>query len=268
MIVIGERINATRKAIRQAITARDADHIRHELVSQIAAGATFIDLNAGTGVGGVDEEVEDMRWLVDLALEVTEKPLAIDSADPVVLTRAAEHLAGRRSWMLNSVHGDSAELNTLLTLAAEHDADVIALGMDADGIPSEAAPRVAICRRIAEISERVGLAQKKLYFDPLVLPLSADVRNGAVTLETLDRIRAELPETRTVVGLSNISYGLPERGLVNAEFLVAALSHGLDAAICDPTRPTLRRAILAGELVAGRDRYCRKFTRAVRQGML
>lgn len=268
MIIIGERINATRTAIRQAIATRDVGVLRGEITRQADAGARFIDLNTGTGLGGADQESDDMLWLVDLALETTDKALAIDSADPDVIARTAEHLAGRRAWMLNSVKGDTDALDTLLSLAADHDADVVALGMDGDGIPAEAAARVVICERIAGRAESVGLAAKKLYFDPLVMPLSADVKNGAITLDTLRGIRAALPEARTVVGLSNISHGLPKRGLINAEFLAAALSHGLDAALCDPTRPALQRAILLGELVAGKDRYCRKFTRAVRQQRL
>jgi 5-methyltetrahydrofolate corrinoid/iron sulfur protein methyltransferase len=266
LIIIGERINATRKSIREAITSRNKDIIAKEIRKQDEAGADYIDLNAGTGIGATEDEIEHMRWLVDIALEETEKKLAVDSADPVVLTHTATYLDTRRPWLLNSVKSDPGVLDTLLLLAAKHNVPVIALAMDKDGIPYEASKRIEILHSIAEAAEAAGVSQDKIFFDPLVMPISADVTQGPVTMQTLEGIKKHFPAAKTTMGLSNASHGLPERARINRAFLIAAISHGLDSVICDPLNRELRNSILLGELVSGKDRYCRKFTRAVRKG--
>jgi len=268
VIIIGEKVNASRKVIRQAIADRDQKIIERAILAQDAAGAHYIDLNAGTGTGDADQEAADLEWLVDVALSCTEKKLALDAADPRVLQRAAAHLAGRRPWLLNSISGEGAKLDALVPLAAEHEVPVIALAMDDSGIPSDVDGRIAACDRILEAAAAAGIAAERIYLDPLSMPISADISHGQVTLETLRRISERAREAKTTVGLSNVSFGLPCRSLINATFLVAALSHGLDSAICDPTDPEVRRAITLGELVAGRDRHCRRYTREVRKGSL
>jgi len=266
MIVVGERINATRKSIREAIRSRDRETIQREIIIQDRAGAHFIDLNAGTGSGEINQEADDLRWLIDVALESTDKNLTLDTADPAVMRRAAKHVAGRRPWLLNSVKGSALVMEPLLVLAVEHDAPIVALAMNAMGIPGDSDQRIAICEKIFEEARHVGIPEKNLFFDPLVLPLSADISQGRVTLETLRGIKERFPRSKTTLGLSNISYGLPQRSKINRSFVIAAISHGLDAAICDPTNSELRQSILLGELIAGRDRHCRRFTRAARKG--
>jgi len=268
VILIGEKINASRKSIRTAIGDRDAGSIEQVIRAQDEAGADYIDLNAGTGSGDRDQEAKDLVWLVDVALGCTEKKLALDSSDPTVLRRAADHLADRRAWMLNSINGEQDHLDDLLPTAAEHAVPVIALAMDERGIPREPSVRVAICERILEAATAAGVDPEQLFFDPLVLPVSTDVTQGRVTLATLRALKQRVGQAKTTLGLSNVSYGLPRRPLINQAFLIAALSHGLDSAICDPTDPAIRQAILLGSLLTGRDRYCRRFTRAVRHGTL
>jgi 5-methyltetrahydrofolate--homocysteine methyltransferase len=268
VIIIGEKINASRKVIRQAIADRDEQIIKRAILAQDEAGAHYIDLNAGTGAGDTDQETADLEWLVDIALACTQKKLALDASDPRVLQRAAAHLDGRRPWLLNSISGEAAKLDTLVPLAAEHEVPVISLAMDDSGIPSDVDGRLMACDRILEAVAAAGIATERLYFDPLSMPISAGISHGQVTLETLRRIRERVPEAKTTVGLSNISFGLPRRSLINSTFLVAALSHGLDSAICDPTDPEVHKALVLGELVAGRDRHCRRYTREIRKGTL
>ena len=268
MILIGEKINASCKSIRTAIGDRDAGSIEQVIRAQDEAGADYIDLNAGTGRGNRDQEADDLVWLVDVALGCTEKKLALDSSDSAVLRRAADHLADRRAWMLNSINGEQDRLDELLPTVAEHAVPVIALAMDESGIPGEPAVRIAICERILEAATATGVDPEQLFFDPLVLPLSTNVTHGRVTLATLRALKERLGQAKTTLGLSNISHGLPRRPLINQAFLIAALSHGLDSAICDPTDPAIRQAVLLGNLLAGRDRYCRRFTRAVRHGTI
>ncbi len=268
MIIIGERVNATRKIIRTAIQDKDRSAIAAEIISQDRAGADYIDLNAGTGSGDTDQEKNDLCWLIDIALECTEKKLVLDAAGPEVLQHAASHLNNRRAWMLNSINGElEGSALAVIDLASEFQAPLIALAMDQDGIPSETERRIAICETITEAAERRGLDQELLFFDPLVLPVSTDVSQAMVTFKTIEGIKRRIPAAKTTLGLSNISYGLKKRTTINAAFLTVAICCGLFSAICDPDRGEIRRAIVLGELLAGRDRFCRKFSRAYREGL-
>ena len=264
MIIIGERVNATRKSIREAIQSKDSQKIKSEITQQDSAGADYIDLNASTGTGSLDQEIDDLRWLIDVALDCTEKNLAIDSADLLVMKKAAEHLAGERPWLLNSIKGSPAVMDALLPLAATYNTPVIALAMDNTGIPKDAHQRMDVCREIFETASKAGILEENIFFDPLVLPLSADTTQGTVTLETLRGIKELFTKAKTTMGLSNISHGLPKRTLINQSFFITAISYGLDSVICDPTDRKIREATLLGELISGKDRHCRRFTRAVR----
>lgn len=267
MIVIGERVNATRSIVRNAIGERDAAAIRDEIEKQDNADATYIDLNAGTGQGDMEREKVDLRWLIDVALDCTEKKFSLDSADPAVLADAAEHLAGRREWMLNSVKYSDERLNAGLALASEHNIPIIALVMDEVGIPTGTERRVEIAKLIADSADKAGVPHKHLFFDPLVFPVSSDITQGMVTLNTLSGIKAALPEAKSTMGLSNFSHGLQKRAEINRAFLVASISHGLDSVICDPSRKSVRKGLVLGQLISGGDRHCRRFGRAVRQGL-
>ena len=265
MIVIGERINATRKTISRAIQSRNRAVIEAQIEHQDRAGADYIDLNAGMGTGDTRHEVEAMCWLIDIALETTEKQLSIDSANPLIIQKAAEHLDHRRPWLLNSVKKEKHLLEAMLPIAAHHQVPVIALAMDAEEIPEEAGRRVQVCVEIGEEAQKAGVPLDRIYFDPLVMPLSSNHAHGQAALETLQKLKRELPQARTAMGVSNISFGLPQRARINEAFLVAAIAHGLDAALGDPMDEGIRRGLLLGGLIAGQDRYCRRFTRALRK---
>jgi 5-methyltetrahydrofolate--homocysteine methyltransferase len=265
MTIIGERINATRKRISRAIRSRARDVIREEIEIQDQAGAHYIDLNAGTGSTDPDVEAEGMTWLIDVALESTEKRLSIDSADPTVIQAAAAHLADRRPWMINSIKNEAGLLDALLPLAARHQVPAIALAMDGDGIPEGVDQRIASCGEIRKAASAAGVSADQLYFDPLVMPLASDIAHGSTALECLRGLKRAFPDAKTAMGISNISFGLMARPVVDAAFLTAAAASGLDAAICDPVKDGLRKAALLGDLLAGRDRHCRRYTRAMRR---
>ena len=268
MIIIGERVNATRKRIREAIEQKDAAVIRDEIVSQEAAGAHYIDLNAGTGSGDIQQEKDDLCWLIDVALECTEKALVLDAAGPEILQHAAGHLAGRRPWMLNSINGElTGSSKEIIDLASQHQVPLIALAMDKEGIPPQVDKRLAICESILNEAVKRGLPEEFLFFDPLVIPISTDTGQAMVTLRTIQRINELFPAAGTTLGLSNISHGLKKRFLVNGAFLTAAACFGLSSVICDPTQKGIRQSLIMGELLAGKDKYCRKFSRAIRQGL-
>jgi 5-methyltetrahydrofolate--homocysteine methyltransferase len=266
MRIIGERINATRTPIAEAISKHDADHIIHEIQIQAQAGAHYIDLNAGATSGDCNREAQDMHWLIDLALEHCDKKLSLDSSHAEVLADALDYLDGRRPALLNSVSGEPDRLKPLLEPAARHGCEIIALAMGTGGVPKDVAQRMEVCETIQEEAAGLGIPDERLYFDPLVLPLVNDVNGVTMAMATLREIKARYPKAKTTLGMSNVSHGLPSRKLVNQAFAIAALVNGLDSAICDPTDPALRESIVLGTLLAGKDRHCRGYTRRVKKG--
>ncbi|MBN1273781.1 MAG: dihydropteroate synthase [Candidatus Aminicenantes bacterium] len=267
MIIIGEKINATRKSIAKAILSRDEDEIKRQIEAQDAAGASYIDLNAGTGSGDEDKEVEDMKWLLDLALKTTEKNVCIDSANPLIIRKAVEHLDDRRPFLVNSIKYDEKIFDVLFPIITQKKMPFIALAMDEEGIPKDAEARAEVCLKIYEAAKKAGIVEENIFFDTLVMPVSADWGYGCIALDALEIVKKAVPAAKTSMGVSNISFGLKKRFWVNEAFIIAALSRGLDAAICDPTKESTRRAILLGELIAGKDKYCRRYSRALRQGV-
>ena len=268
MIIIGERVNATRKRIRTAIQQKDNDTIKDEITMQDSAGAHYIDLNAGTGSGVIQQEKDDLCWLIDIALECTEKNLVLDAAGPEILKTAAEHLDNRRPWMLNSINGElSSQSMEIIDLASQYQVPLIALTMDKDGIPPETDKRLAICEAILNETEKRGLGEELVYFDPLVIPIATDTNQGLVTFHAIQRINELFPRAKTTLGLTNISHGLKQRHLINGAFLSTAICFGLHSAICDPTQKSIQQSVILGSLLAGKDKHCRKFSRAIRQGL-
>jgi 5-methyltetrahydrofolate--homocysteine methyltransferase len=268
MIIIAEKINATRKSVARALADRDAEAIRRLLMQQAEAGCDYIDLNAGRGVASVDQSIDDMKWLIDLALEATDRPLSLDSPDARVIAAGAAHLGGARPWLLNSINASEESLADMLPVAAGRQAPFIALCMDGHTIADQPEQRVQCAERILERAAALGAKPSAIFFDPLVLPVGNDNQAPNRTLETLRVLKQRVPQAHTIVGLSNVSYGLPVRALINQTFLVGCIFAGVDAAILDPTDRTLRRGLLAAEALAGRDEYCKAYLKAFRAGLL
>jgi len=268
MIVIGERVNATRKTIKNAIESKQADVIKKEIELQDQAGADYIDLNAGTGSGMVQQEKEDLCWLIDIALESSEKNIVLDSASAEVLIHAANYLDNRRPWMINSINGEMLpESMEIIELASTYSVPLIALAMDKDGIPPGTEKRVAICETIiSEVTSR-GVKEEQIYFDPLVIPISTDTSQAMVTFITIQKIMEKFPMAKTTLGLTNISHGFKSRAKVNQAFLTTAICFGLHSAICDPSHKSIQQALVMGTMLAGKDKFCRSFSRAVRKGL-
>lgn len=266
MIVIGEKINATSKRVAEAICNRDAAFIQELARQQDEAGSHFIDVNAGTG-RGAEQEITDLRWAIDAISEATAKPLCLDSSDPQALVAAMGHYRGAEV-MINSVNAEAQRLEPIGRVAAERQAYVIALVMGEGGIPPTAEERLEAGDGIMEHLARLGVGQQQVLFDPLVLPISVDVSQGLVTIKTIERLKERYPAARTVVGLSNVSYGLPQRGLVNRAFLLMAATAGLDAAILDPLDDRMMSMTKVADMLSGNDPACKAYIRAHRRGLL
>jgi 5-methyltetrahydrofolate--homocysteine methyltransferase len=264
MIIIAEKINASRPGIKKIIESRDARTLGSLARKQVQAGANFIDINVGTGSGTGEDEIESMQWAVRVVAEAVEKPLCIDSADAAVLEAGLAAGDGRAA-LINSTKAEDRTLEAVVSLAHRYEAALVALAMDETGIPHTVEGRLAACHRIAESCKAHGVPFEKVYFDPLVIPVSIDATQGMTTLETLGAVKAAFPGARTTLGLSNVSFGLPARSILNAAFLHMALYTGLDAAIMDPLDEALMAAIRAGEALVGRDRHFRRYTRTYRR---
>jgi 5-methyltetrahydrofolate corrinoid/iron sulfur protein methyltransferase len=267
MLVIGEKINASNKAVGEAILNRDTDFIKEIVKAQDTAGADFIDVNAGNGSGEESSGVESMKWLVNTVKAVTGKPLAIDSDDPDII-EAGIGVYSDGDVMINSVTAESARLNSIGPIAAERQSYIVALAMGSEGIPDNVKERLDACETILNTLAGMGVKEEKVFFDPLVLPISVDSQQGKVTLDTIKEIKRRYPETNTVVGLSNISYGLPNRKLLNRAFLLMAAQAGLDAAIMDPLDKKMMSMVSIVKLLSGKESSARAYMRAHRSGRI
>ncbi len=259
MKIIGEKINGTRKSVKEAILNRDAEFIQRLATSQAEAGSTWIDVNAGTPT---EREPDDLVWLVQTVQAVVEKPLCLDSANSAAL--AAALLEVKRPPLINSISGEAARLTGVLPLAAQAQGGIIALAMDDKGIPAEVDGRLAIVRRLIEETRGAGIPDEQVYVDPLVMTIGASGNAARVALGTVRAVKGEFPKVHFTSGLSNVSYGLPVRTLINRAFLTLMLEAGLDSAILDPLDRELRKALLAAEATLGIDRHCLNYTRAFR----
>lgn len=267
MLVIGENINASNSSVAETIASRDKEFIQRLAQAQVTAGADFIDVNAGIGHGCLDEGIAAMEWLVEVIQEAVDKPLVIDSSSADVIKAALGKYHGERP-IINSVTAEPEKLESIGPLAAGHQASLVALAMGTDGIPSSVEERLAACEQIMACLTQFGLAPEQILFDPLVLPIATDTRQGIVTLETLKQIKTCYPAARTIMGLSNISYGLPQRKLVNHGFLQMAACAGLDAVILNPLDTKMMSFVKVADMLIGKDPSCKGYIRAYRKGIL
>lgn len=261
MLIIGERINASRKSIAEAISSKNAAFIQDEAKAQAMAGSDYIDVNAGIFVG---EEAERLKWVIEVVQEATDLPLSIDSPDPAVIQAMLPLV--KKAPMINSITLEPSRLEGILPLVAEYKTRVIALCQSEDTVSDTAQAKVRMAGQLVEKVTAVGVPLDNLYIDPLVYPLATNHLSALATLDAIEHIMKELPGVHTTCGLTNVSYGLPNRRLVNRAFLVAAIARGLDSAIIDPTDKHLYGALKAALMVVGKDEYCMQYITAFREG--
>ncbi len=253
-VIIGERINPTgRKKLAAALVAGNLGLVEQEARNQRNAGAQILDVNVGAP--GVKEEILLPR-AVELVAEVSGLPICIDSASPEALRAALEVYPHKA--LINSVTGEERSLSTVLPFVRDYGAAVIGLTIDDDGIPSTAARRVEVAEKIVETAESLGIPRENVVIDCLVLAVSANPDASLVTLEALRTISGQM-SVSTAMGVSNISFGMPERMVVNSAFLSMAIEAGLSAAIVNPANDSLLYTILSSNLLMGRDEFAANF---------
>jgi 5-methyltetrahydrofolate corrinoid/iron sulfur protein methyltransferase len=261
MLIIAERINASRKSIAQAITAADRAFIQGEAKAQAEAGAHYIDVNAGTFVG---EEAEKLKWIVEAVQEVTDLPLSIDSPDPEVIQTMLPLV--KKTPIINSITLEPSRIEGILPLVVANRTKIIALCQAEHEMAETADDKVRLAGRLVEKLTGAGVPIDNIHIDPLVYPLSTNPQSASATLEAIRGIMKGFPGVHTVCGLTNVSYGLPARKLINRAFLAAAIAMGLDSAIIDPTDKQLYAMLKAATLVVGRDDFCMDYICAFREG--
>ena len=253
-ILIGERINPTgKKRFKQALLENDIGYILQEAVNQQAKGVHVLDVNVG--LPGIDEAQMLTNSVCELQC-VTDLPLQIDSSDPVAMESALRRYNGKA--MINSVNGKEENLNAIFPLVKKYGGFVVALTLDEKGIPSTVDGRMKIARKILLTAALYGINKKDIIFDPLAMTVSADKMSAVTTLETVKKITEQL-SCNTSLGVSNVSFGLPSRDLVNAAFFTTAMENGLSAAIMNPYSERMMEAYYSFNVVKGLDENCMDF---------
>ena len=264
MIIIGEKINATRKPIAAALEARDADHIIATVAEQAAAGADYLDINGGNPAPAV--EVANMQWLADLVQANTDLPLCIDTANPEAMALGLS--LAKAKPIVNSISLETERLAALLPVIKDNDCMVFALCMSDEGTPTGADDRAARAEQLIEELTGAGKAVSEIIIDPCFFPVSAEPASAKYVCEAIAEIKSRFPEVHVGGGVSNASYGLPNRRLLNLGMLAMATYHGMDAALVDPCTPDVVSILRASEVLSGAHEWCANYVAAHRAGKL
>lgn len=263
MIIVGELINSSRKSIKEAIDRADADFIKKIALDQEEAGANYIDVNAGTYVGN---ESEKLKWLVENVQSEVSIPCCIDSPDPKVLEEALKIHKG--TAMINSISLEEDRYQTILPIIAGTDFKIVALCMSSDGMPQTCDERLKIADKLINGLVKNNVAIDNIYVDPLVQPIGTNDSYGIEFLDAVQGIMTNFKGVHTMCGLSNISFGLPERKFINQMFAVMAISRGLDGLIINPLDNAMMGSIITAETLFGKDEYCMNYLQAFRSGLV
>ncbi|MGC2873033.1 homocysteine S-methyltransferase family protein [Ihubacter sp. mB4P-1] len=252
--IIGERINPTgKKKLKEALKNGDMDYVLSQAADQVRDGAEILDVNAG--VPGIDEKKVIVN-IVKALQGITDAPLQIDSNDPEVIEAALRVYSGKA--IVNSVNGEEKSLSAILPIVKKYGAAVVGLTLDEDGIPKTVEKRVEIAERILERALALGIPRRDIYIDCLTLTVSAEQENAANTLKAIRYVKESMG-LKTVLGVSNISFGLPNRSLINHNFLQMALTSGLDLPIMNPGAPDMVRAVDTYRLIMNMDKGARDY---------
>lgn len=265
MQIFGEKINTINKNVASALLNKDCEFFRNLAISQIESGIVdVIDINVGS-----DPEIESeyMKWVVEIVEDVCngKVSISIDSSSPKTIITGIEQLKGKRNNFINSITLEKSRNEDLLPLAKEYGLNVIALPIEGGGIPDTSDKRLALSFKLAELIEKCGIPIDKLYIDCLIEPVSISSNNALISLETLRKIKKNLPQVKTFICLSAVSFGLPSRKLLNRNFLTLLIKEGIDAIILDPLDIDIVSNIHASNLLINKDEYCLKYLNYIKK---
>lgn len=260
MLIIGELINSTRKAIAQAIEHKDKAYLQNLARQQVKAGAHILDINAATS----SDEIESIQWLANIVQEVVNVPLCIDSPSAMAIEAGLSRC--QRPGMVNSISAEQERWEQMLPLIQKYKTKVVALCMQDGGMPETIDDRLEVAEKLVSGLTHAGVATGDIYLDPLIKPLGVDPNFGLQAMETTRLLREKFPKVHVVSGLSNISFGLPERRVINRAFMVMSVAMGMDAFILDPLDQDMMSLLLASNALTGQDEYCMDYIAGVRAG--
>lgn len=260
MIIVGERLNSSRASIHQALSLKDEKYLLNEALKQERAGANYIDLNAATLL---EQEVSRLKWAIPLLQQKLAVPLSLDTPNPEAMEIGLKIHKGKA--LLNSLSGESRRIQSFLPLIKKYQPQVIILCLDDSGIPKSSDQELAIAERMISLLYKEGISVEDIFIDPLVRPVGADLKGGKLFLETLEKIKKNLPEVKTIAGISNVSFGLPRRRLLNRIFLTLAIQKGLDAAILDPLDKEIIASFYSAQALLGKESAMKNYLGYIRQ---
>jgi len=265
MIIIGERINSTRPQVQKAMNARNASYIEAEASRQLKAGSEILDVNCAMGH---ENEVQNIDWTISVIQSMFPGiGICVDSPNYLAIEAALKTYMGKGERFINSITADQKRIDLIIPLALKYRAKVIALAMDENGMPEDVKGRVEIARKIVQRTGKAGLPEEDLFIDPLIRPVSTEPAQAKAFLDSIPRIK-EIGPVRIVCGLSNISFGLPRRSIINSVFLSLAINGGIDACIMDPTDPYVMSSLFASHAILGKDDFCSQYIQTFRDGRL
>ena len=261
MIAVGERINGMFKDVRKAVQKKDPGPVIDLAQKQTEAGAGYLDINVGTAA---EDQLAAMRWLVETVQGACKTPIALDSQKPPVIKAGLEVCDGR-DVMINSVSGDPEKLDVYMPLAVKHNASLVALTMNVEGVPQNVETRVEIAMTIVSKAMEHGMDLPKVFIDPIILPVTVDQKQPKFICDVISQLKIlSDPPPSTIVGLSNISQGTAERPLINRICLVMLQAYGLDAAIIDVLDTEIMDAAITADMLLDKMIYSDSYLRAAR----
>jgi len=264
MVIVGELINTSREDVRLADERKDTEYIQRLAKAQYEAGAHYIDVNCGTQVLS---EPELMQWLVNIVQNTVDCPLCIDSANPIVLDAGLAQIKTGKKPMINSITAEEKTFAAVLPLVKKYNSNIVALCLDDNGMPQTLEDRVVIIDKLVGELMSNGVGGNEIYLDPLVRPVSTDKSAGVEVLKTLVYIREKYPEIHSICGLSNVSFGLPNRKVLNQTFMIQTMAMGMDSYILNPLDRKMMGFIHSSNALLGNDSYCRNYLTAYKNGL-
>lgn len=264
MLIIGELINSTREEVKVALQKKNESIIRRLARKQVEAGAKILDIN--TAISGGKQEIDDMEWTIGVIYDEVGQDirLSIDSPNPDTIVRGLE--LSRARPLVNSINNKSPKKEKLVSLLKEYEADIIGLAMGGSGMPKTSDDRLDEAGWLIGSMQDAGIPLERLYIDPLVMTIGSNQDQALAVIKTVRVIKERWGKqgVKTSVGLSNVSFGLPQRSIINRAFLVMLLEAGLDAAIIDPTDQRLLDLLSASEALLNTDAYCLNYIKRMR----
>ena len=261
MIIVAEKINGSIPSMGAAIAERNGDYIKEMAKKQADVGATYIDCCASVNEG----EIETMEWMIDLIQEVTDTPICIDSPNPHALVAVMDRC--KKPGMVNSVSGEGDKIDVIFPKIAGTPWKVVALLCDDNGIPADAEGRIKVLNNIMKRADEFGIPHENIFIDPMVEMLCTAEEGISTVIDVQKYIKENYPKLHIIGAVSNISFNLPYRKIVNVAFTVMAMVYGMDAAVMDPLSRDLRGAIYATEGLLGDDYYCMEYIGAFKEGI-